>query len=295
MMTMVAGAALLLSGCGTALERGYMPEPITEDGPAIITLWNGAWIAALAVGVLVWGLILWCMVAYRRRHEDQALPPQIRYNVPIEILYTIVPVLMVAVLFGKTVEVQNEVLSSDQEPDVTVNVIGKKWSWDANYIEDNVYIEGVQASGLSDGEEGLFETLPTIVLPVDSRVEFVLTSRDVIHSFWVPGFMKKLDMIPGRVNSFQVVTTEEGTFTGKCAELCGAYHSQMLFRVQVVPQGEYDQFVTDLEAAGSSGQLSNDLNLYPLYDDPQRKSFYPDEDEGVYVPGDDERVSQGSN
>ena len=295
MMTMVAGAALLLSGCGTALERGYMPEPITEEGPAIIEFWNATWIAALAVGVFVWGLILWSMVAYRRRHEDQPLPPQIRYNVPIEILYTIVPVLMVAVLFGKTVELQNEMLDTSQEPDVTVNVIGKKWSWDANYREDNVYIEGVQASGLSDGQEGLPETLPTIVLPVDSRIEFVLTSRDVIHSFWVPGFMKKLDMVPGRVNTFQVVTTEEGVFQGKCAELCGAYHSQMLFQVEVVPQGEYDQFVADLEAAGSSGQLSNDLNLYELYDDPQRKLFYPNEDEGIYLPGDDERVSQGSN
>jgi cytochrome c oxidase subunit II len=295
MIMMVTGAAVLLSGCGTALERGYLPEPITEEGPQIIALWNGAWIAALAVGVLVWGLILWAMVAYRRRHEDQPLPPQIRYNVPIEILYTIVPVLMVAVLFGRTVEIQNDLVDTSEPADVTVNVIGKKWSWDANYIEENVFIEGVQATGLSAGEEGLPETLPTIVLPVDSRIEFALTSRDVIHSFWVPGFLKKLDMVPGRVNTFQVVTTEEGVFQGKCAELCGAYHSQMLFQVEVVPQQEYDQFVADLAASGGSGQLSNDLNLYPFYDDPQRKGFYPGQEEEIYRPDEDERVSQGSN
>jgi cytochrome c oxidase subunit 2 len=295
MMMTAVGAALLLSGCGTALERGYLPEPITEQGPQIIEFWNATWIAALAVGVLVWGLILWSMVAYRRRHEDQPLPPQIRYNVPIEILYTIVPVLMVAVLFGKTVELQNEILDTSQEADVTINVIGKKWSWDANYIEENVYIEGVQATGLSEGVEGVTETLPTIVLPVDSRIEFALTSRDVIHSFWVPQFLKKLDMVPGRVNSFQVVTTEEGVFQGKCAELCGAYHSQMLFQVEVVPQAEYEQFIADLEASGNSGQLSNDQNLYEFYDDPQRKGFYPSQEEDLYVPSEDERVSQGGN
>ncbi len=262
-----AAAALALTGCGTSLERGYLPEPITEDGLRVISLWNGAWIAALGIGVLVWGLILWCMVAYRRRSADQPLPPQVRYNVPLEILYTVVPILMVAVLFGKTVQVQRDVLDTSVEPDVVVNVVGKKWSWDANYINEGVYIRGVQASTLSEGEPGVPETLPTIVLPVDTRIEFVLTSRDVIHSFWVPQFLKKLDMIPGRVNIFQVVTTEEGTFAGKCAELCGAYHSEMLFQVQVVSAQEYDQFIGDLEAAGNTGQLSNELNLYPLQPD----------------------------
>ncbi|WP_311198059.1 cytochrome c oxidase subunit II [Ornithinimicrobium sp. INDO-MA30-4] len=258
---------MLLTGCGTSLERGYLPEPVTENGPAIITFWNYTWIAALAVGVLVWGLIFWCVVAYRRRSEDQPLPPQVRYNVPMEILYTVVPVLMVAVLFGKTVELKNQLLDTEQEADVTVNVVGKKWSWDFNYVDEDVYISGEQASALSDGEEGVPETLPTMILPVDSRVEFVLTSRDVIHSFWVPQFLQKLDLIPGRVNSFQVVTTEEGVFQGKCAELCGAYHSQMLFQVEVVSQEEYDAAIEEIRASGNTGQLGEDLNIYPLQED----------------------------
>lgn len=262
-----AGATLLLTGCGTSLERGYLPEPVTENGSDVIQFWNGTWIAALGVGVLVWGLILWCVVAYRRRSEDQPLPPQVRYNVPLEILYTVVPVLMVAVLFGKTIEVQNQLTDTSAEPDVVVNVIGKKWSWDANYIEENVFVQGEQATALEDGLPGVPETLPTIVLPVDSRIEFVLTSRDVIHSFWVPQFLQKLDMVPGRVNIFQVETTQEGVFAGKCAELCGAYHSQMLFQVEVVSQEEYQQAIADLAASGNSGQLSNDLNQYPLQPD----------------------------
>ena len=270
------GAVLLLSGCGSSLQRGYLPEPITESGSDIITFWNYTWIAALAVGVLVWGLIFWCVVAYRRRSEDQPLPPQVRYNVPMEILYTVVPVLMVAVLFGKTVELQNEMLDTEQEADVTVNVVGKKWSWDFNYVNEDVFISGEQASALSDGKEGVPETLPTMILPVDSRVEFVLTSRDVIHSFWVPQFLQKLDMVPGRVNSFQVVTTEEGVFQGKCAELCGAYHSQMLFQVEVVSQDEYDAAIAGIREQGDTGQLGEDLNIYPLQEDQLEK--LPEED-----------------
>ena len=262
----LASLVLLLSGCGAEFRRGYLPEPVTETGEKVVTFWNWTWIAALAIGCLVWGLTLWCIVAYRRKKDEKGLPVQIRYNVPLEILYTVVPVLMVAVLFGKTVELQHDMLDTSETPDVTVNAIGKKWSWDFNYVEAEAHIVGEQAYNLSKGEEGLPETLPTLVLPVDSRIEFVLTSRDVIHSFWVPQFITKLDMVPGRVNTFQAVTTTEGTFQGKCAELCGAYHSQMLFQVQVVSQEEYDTFIEDLKASGGDGLIGNEYNLYGLHE-----------------------------
>lgn len=265
-----ASAAMLLSGCGEAVSRGFMPEPATEVGPDVISFWNSTWIAALAVGVLVWALILWAVFAYRRRSDDE-VPTQFRYHVPFEILYTVVPIFMVAALFGQTVNLQNAMLDTEQDPDVVVNVAGKKWSWDFNYVNEDVYVAGEQAQDLNLGEEGLPETLPTMVLPVDSRVEFVLTSRDVIHSFWVVNFLQKLDMVPGRVNILQVTTTEEGTFQGKCAELCGAYHSEMLFQVEVVSQEEYDAFIADLEAAGNTGQLGTELDLYPLQPDQVEK------------------------
>ena len=266
-----AVAVLFLSGCGAVVERGFLPAPITTEGPDIISFWNSTWIAALAVGVLVWGLILWCMVAYRRRSADQPLPPQVRYNVPLEILYTVVPLLMVGVLFGKTVQLETDMLDTSEPADVVVNVAGKKWSWDFNYVNEDVYIRGVQPENMDAGLPGVVDELPTLVLPVDTRVEFVLTSRDVIHSFWVPQFLRKLDLIPGRVNTFQVVTSEEGIFQGKCAELCGAYHSQMLFQVEIVSQAEYDAAIAALRDQGQSGQLGTDLNLYPLQRDQEAK------------------------
>lgn len=254
--------AVLLAGCGADFQRGYLPEPATEVGPKIVSFWNWTWIAALSVGVLVWGLILWCMVVYRRRKGDDELPVQFRYNVPLEILYTVVPVLMVMVLFGQTVKLQNEMLDTDPEPDVIVNVVGKKWSWDFNYINEDVHVTGVHSTSLTSGDPGVRDEMPTLVLPVDARVEFVITSRDVIHGFWVPAFLQQLDMMPGRVNVFQVTTTVEGQYDGKCAEYCGAYHSQMLFNVEIVSQEEYEAFIAGQEAAGFTGVLGNELNLY---------------------------------
>ncbi len=251
-------AALALSGCAGRVQDGFLPAPVTENGTHVVRLWNGAWIAALVVGIIVWGLILWCVVAYRRRKDDTALPVQLRYNVPMEILYTVIPVFMVAVLFYYTARDEATLLNTSKEPDVVVNVVGKKWSWDFNYVNEDTYESGTQAE--LTGEPGVEEELPTLYLPVNKRVEFVLTARDVIHSFWVPAFLQKLDMIPGKVNKFQVVPTETGEFKGKCAELCGAYHSQMLFNVKVVSEADYEAHIAELKAQGNTGQLDNSLN-----------------------------------
>jgi len=256
-----------LSGCASGNLRGdastgWLPPAVTEGGKTVTSLWIGAWIAALAVGALVWGLIIWCIVAYRRRRDDNELPVQLRYNIPIEILYTVVPIFMVVVLFYYTARDESELISTSKPADVTINVVGKQWSWDFNYVEDDVHETGEQA--IMTGGPGAELTIPTMYLPVGERVEFILTSRDVIHSFWVPSFLQKMDMIPGRVNKFQVVTTQTGSFKGACAELCGAYHSHMLFNVKVVTRAEFEQHLSELRAAGQTGLLNNTLSREQL-------------------------------
>jgi cytochrome c oxidase subunit II len=249
---------------------------VTDDGDRIISLWNGSWIAALGVGVLVWGLIIWCMVAYRRKKSDVGLPEQLRYNVPIEILYTVVPLFMIAVLFFYTARDQSALLDNSRKPDVTINVVGKQWSWDFNYVEADTFESGAQAE--LTGKVGVAATLPALYLPVNQRVEFVLTARDVIHSFWVPEFLIKMDMIPGKVNRFQVRPTEIGTFRGKCAELCGAFHGHMLFQVKVVSQAEYDAHLAELRAKGNVGQLDNSLSRSRL--EPGQEPLLPQQGSG---------------
>ncbi len=262
-------SVVALSGCASGELRGnagtgWLPPAVTEGGERVTSLWIGAWITLILVGLLVLGLILWCIVAYRRKKDDTELPVQLRYNIPIEILYTVVPIFMVVVFFYYTARDESALIDTSKPADVTVNVVGKQWAWDFNYLEDQVHEVGTQA--ILTGEPGAEETIPTMYLPVNERIEFVLTTRDVNHSFWVPAFLQKMDTIAGRVNRFQVVPTQEGTFRGKCAELCGAYHSQMLFNVKVVSRPEFDQHVADLRASGQTGLLDNSLNRSQLMD-----------------------------
>ncbi len=264
-----ATAALALTGCSATTERGFLPKGVTTDSHRITTLWVGAWIAALVVGVLVWGLTIWCIAAYRKRKDDVALPEQLRYHLPLEILYTVIPIMMISVMFYYTARDESVLMDTSKKPDQIINVVGKQWAWDFNYVTQNVYESSVPVVLTADAKDA--EKVPTLYLPVGERVEFVLTARDVIHSFWVPAFLRKLDMLPGRVNKFQVTPTTEGTFAGKCAELCGTYHSQMLFQVKVVSKAEFEQHIADLKAQGNEGQLPNTLDRQPLVPEDQNK------------------------
>jgi cytochrome c oxidase subunit 2 len=268
---LAVACAVALSGCGESVKRGLLPQGVTSESGSIITFWNGSWLAALGVGVLVWGLILWCVVAYRRKKDDVGLPEQLRYNVPIEILYTVVPVFMVAVLFFYTAKLESAEMDVSAKPDVTINVVAKQWNWDFNYIEAGTYETNTMVA--LTGKPGVAATLPALYLPVNQQVEFVLTSRDVDHSFWVPQFLRKLDVIPGKVNRFQIKPTEIGTFQGKCAELCGAYHSAMLFQVKVVSMADYQAHMAELRAKGNIGMLSNSLSREKIQ--PGQQQYLP--------------------
>jgi cytochrome c oxidase subunit 2 len=250
----VAAATLALSGCSAETlqqwSRWGMPESITDRAPWVGNLWNGAWIASMVIGVFVWGLMGWVIFRYRRSSKNQT-PRQVRYNLPLEILYTLVPFLIIGVLFFYTVQSQNALAAKvTDRPVHTVNVLGQKWSWTFNYMEaDNPEV------GAIVHDTGTIEDFPDLYLPVNKPVRFNLNSADVIHSFWVPEFYFKLDVIPGRLNSFDVTPTKEGTFLGKCAELCGTYHAAMLFNVHVVSEAEFNAHLKELKAQGATGEL----------------------------------------
>jgi cytochrome c oxidase subunit II len=255
--------ALFLSGCSPEVQRGWLPTErgTTNHTDRIMDLWVNSWIAAVAVGVLTWGLILWCIIAYRRRRTDTGYPRQLSYNLPIEIFYTAVPLFMVMVLFYFTDQDQRAIDARVDNPDVVVDVRGKQWAWDFNYVTENKYDAGIQAH--LTGEPGIPETLPTLYLPVNQTVELQLNSRDVIHSFWVPAFLQKRDMIPGKTNYITLTPTRTGTFDGKCAELCGEYHSEMLFRVMVVEQEEFDAHMATLRDGQLGSEYDRNPNLTP--------------------------------
>jgi cytochrome c oxidase subunit 2 len=256
---LMATALLVLSGCSAEQEgeikRLAMPVASTKEAPFIHDLWMWSWLAAMITGVIVWGLIFYVSVRYYRRSETE-IPVQTRYNLPIEIFYTIAPIMMVIVFFYFTLDTQEKVLHTEDDPDQTITVVGQQWSWTFNYNLD--YDEDSDSFEPVDGKEVVHEggttaKRPTLWLVKDQSVTVNLTSPDVIHSFWVPGFLFKMDVVPGRHNDFTITPTREGTFEGRCAELCGVYHSRMLFDVKVVDQAEYDAHLEALAERGNTG------------------------------------------
>lgn len=251
----VAAYALLLASAtacsGEEWARGGMPEHVTEQGDRVLTLWQGSWVAALATGAVVWGLIIYACIFHRKRRRKNApeneLPPQVRYNLPIEILYTAVPIVMVAVFFYFTARDQEYLFEKTADPDVKVTVEAFQWSWrfTTEYQGKTATVVGVPVSDYRQG--------PQLVLPSGGKsVQFALESNNVIHSFWVPAFLFKLDVIPGVHNEFEIKTLDRnGVFAGRCAELCGQDHSRMLFNVKLVPQAEFEQYINS-QAAGST-------------------------------------------
>lgn len=245
--------ALSATACSAEATRLGMPEPISEQGKRVLTLWQGSWVAAFAVGAVVWGLIIWAVVFHRKRSDD--LPPQVRYNLPIEMLYTAVPFVIIAVLFYFTARDQDYLGKTTADPDVVVNVTGFQWSWQFDYMSKDgsgkpqrmFSVVGAPAS--PDANPG---TKPVLVIPVGKTVRFNLHANDVIHSFWVPALLYKLDVMPGYENKFEIKATKTGTYEGRCAELCGVDHSRMLFQLKVVTPDEYQKFLTAHQAAGSA-------------------------------------------
>jgi cytochrome c oxidase subunit II len=236
-----ASTLLLITGCASEdLPSFAMPDrDVTNQAPRILSLWQGSWIAALAVGAVTWGLILWPVVAHRRKRSHTHLPPQTRYNLPIEVFYTVVPLIMVAVFFYFTARDESEIVKTSKNPDHTIVVTGIQWSWQFTYESDG------------DPETtttGTPAKPPTLYLPQGESVLFKLVSDDVIHSFWVPAFLFKLDVMPGQDNKFQITPKKIGTYAGRCAELCGKDHARMLFNVKVVSPDDYQAHVAEVEA-----------------------------------------------
>jgi cytochrome c oxidase subunit 2 len=226
----------------------------------IVNLWNGSWIVLWIVGLIAWALMFYAVIVYRRRKGDNTMPPQFRYNNPIEALFTVVPLVLVMGFFAFTADTM-EKIEKPVDSELHIQVIGKQWSWDFNYKDNNVYETGIQSQ--FDGELGSEAALPTLYLPVNTSVEIELNSRDVVHSFWVIDFLYKKDTFPGKTNYMYFTPQREGTYQGKCAELCGEYHSMMLFNVKVVSRAEFDSQMAALAAKGNTGQLdsSYDRNL----------------------------------
>jgi cytochrome c oxidase subunit 2 len=243
-LALLLPAALLLVGC--------LPEAATREGRSISGLYDFVIVLALIVVGIVWGLLTLAIVRYRRtRHpEDQVIPPQVGGHVGLEALWTGVPLLIIAVLFGLTVIVLDDVQRRSSEQPLELQVEAFRWGWRFAYPAQGIVVEDVLDPG------------PQAVVPVGRRVLVTLTSSDVIHAFYVPEFLYKRDAIPGRAQVFELTVEHEGIYTGQCAEFCGLFHSRMPFSIRAVSEAEFESWLAErrdglgssaADAAASSG------------------------------------------
>jgi cytochrome c oxidase subunit 2 len=309
MALLVGSLALLLSGCSAhSLERDLRfgwPTGVTKQAEEMRVLWTWSGVAALIVGAGTWGLIFWACIRYRKKNDE--LPRQTKYNLPLEIVYSIIPMFIIAGLFYRTVVVENSVDKLTKNPDVRIQVDAFKWNWQFEYHSykdasgntvqavypglTNQLAAGASAANNSNGmvpnvkcdeasgnqsyacgssggttdtansplylsTVGSDDEIPVLVLPVGETVRVDEHSADVVHSFWVPEFLFKRDVIPfgtvstNRDNQFEFTATSTGSFVGRCAELCGTYHSQMNFEVRVVTADVFQKYVAALASIG---------------------------------------------
>lgn len=260
---------VVLAGCTPQELRGFLPagsHDATNHTAGVTGLWVTSWTVLLTVGIVTWGLILWAAIVYRRRKGQTGLPVQLRYNLPIEIFYTVVPLILVLGFFAFTANEQSTIERPYKHPQTSVLVEAKRWAWDFSYYNvgpegKGVYQPGIQAQELENSDGSIDKAkIPVLHLVINKTTQIKLESRDVDHSFWIIDFLYKKDTIPGKDNYEYFTPTKLGTFAGKCAELCGDYHSRMLFEVKVESQADYDAYIQSLVAKGQTGILGPKYN-----------------------------------
>lgn len=254
----LALAALGLAACKVPTFGTF--TPVTSQERDAYHLYQGLTIAAIVVGAFVWLLIFWCVVRYRRRRkDDQAkLPKQTRQNIPWEIAYTVVPLLVVAGIFGYTVIAENAATNLSAHPGLSVNVTAFQWGWKFHYANTDVTVlpgySSKPVAGAVEGEAGGSQvvTYPQLVLPLGETVAIKLVSKDVVHGFYVPAFEFSRYAQPGVVNRFDFTPNKTGTFSGRCTQFCGLYHAEMIFSVKVVPRATFATWLANQEKKAAS-------------------------------------------
>jgi len=219
-LALPASALLLLSAC-----RFGAPAGATVQGKSIANLYHLMFYIAIGVGGLVYVLIAWCVIRYRRKSEE--LPPQTRYHLPLEVTYTVIPILIVLGIFAATYHTELPIDRVSADPAVTIDVTAFQWQWRFSYPQYGIQVVGTP------------QRFPTMVVPVGQTVQINLRAQDVIHAFFVPDFLFKRDAIPGKLNRFDFEVDQAGTYYGECAEFCGLDHADMVFYVKAVSPAQF--------------------------------------------------------
>jgi cytochrome c oxidase subunit II len=237
------GAMVLLPSVAAAADDVYSTiSPESKDGRDIQFLYKLIFWLALFVFVGVQIAIVYSVMRYRRRAEDEPRPEQIHGNQKLEVIWTIIPAIVLVAIFIPTVRTMYRIDDRANEGTYTIEVYGKQWWWEVHYTQPDTVAGVVTAN--------------EFYIPVNTRVRIELMSSNVIHSFYVPQLAGKMDVMPGHKNVMSVEADKPGMYYGECAEYCGESHAYMRFKIMAVPQDQFDLFISGWKQGASSQAAS---------------------------------------
>jgi cytochrome c oxidase subunit II len=244
-LTLLAGSAVLLGACGGGKENGQNAfKPKGPPAHKIASLFVPVAIIAVAVLVLVLGILLFAVFKFRERPGHPANVKQVHGNTPLEITWTVIPALIRAVITVPTISTIFDLARKPTGHVVNIDVVGKQWWWQFQYPQDKIV------------------TADEFVIPVNTPVRLSLSACDstlgtgytgcsVIHSFWIPELAGKQDAVPGRTSHLNLQASRTGTYLGQCAQYCGLSHANMRMRVKVVSASGYRDWILSQQAASA--------------------------------------------
>jgi cytochrome c oxidase subunit 2 len=236
-------AAVALAGC-EVVESFYPPQGITDHAVSTRSLYDIVFAIAAVIFIGVEAMILWTVLRYRRKSTDTELPPQTHGNNVVEVIWTAIPTLIVAVLFFLSWQVLNTVEARAAGPEIAnIRAVAARFQWDFQYLDKDGNLLFAQSG------------IPEMPVPAGIPVHLTLQSKDVNHSFYVPVFLFKRDVIPGRENWFDFTVDPQyagQSFRGQCAHLCGTYHAAMVFSLKVMSASDYTTWVAEQTAAAEA-------------------------------------------
>jgi cytochrome c oxidase subunit 2 len=276
-LALVPIIGLLLAACGEQANNnatgddafpsligadGFPHEVVTTQGSQAASLYPLIFGVAVVIFVIVEGLLLLAILRGRNKGKGGELPTQTHGNNRLEIIWTVIPLIVVMVLFAASTMVLARVEEKSEKPAVVLDVLAYRFGWTFTYKEPGTFDEATGAyldAGVSISSSPAVpssdqprDPLQDIVLPVGEPVLFRLNAADVIHSFYVPAFFFKRDAIPGRTNEFEVTIDEPGRYGGQCAEFCGLNHGQMFFNIRAVEPAEYETWLAEQTAGAAA-------------------------------------------
>lgn len=262
-LALMSGAGFFMGMTPAALANGWnMPLGVTDLSRDIYSLHMTIFWICVAIGVVVFGVMFYSLFRYRRsRNPDSA---NFHEHTTVEVIWTAVPLLiLVGMALPATATLKNMYDTSDADLDVMIT--GQQWRWRYDYLGEDVSftssISTPRAQIRGDEERAehyLLDVDEPLVLPVDRKVRFLMTSDDVVHSWWVPDLAVKQDTVPGFVNENWVRINEPGIYRGQCTELCGRDHAFMPIVVHAMEEEEFDEWLGERKEAAAAEAMGVD-------------------------------------